>query len=328
MKRCLLLLITVLVNLGLTLPAFAAEVEIALSVTPVLETPYGQGSVYWAKLLEEQSGGKMILNIFPSEQLGSTNAIMDQAIFGDPIITSTDANLLADLGVPDMAVVLSPYLAADWKDMDTLMSSDWWLEQEKLLEKKGLKVLARNWHYGKRCTITTRPVVHPADFKGLKIRTPMSLGYVKTFEALGATPTPMALSEVYSALQQGTIDGLENPIPLIYGNRYQEVAKYLLVDGHIHSITPIVCGTSFFDSLTPEQQAQLVKTCHEAGEEQNRLYEAQEQDFSDKLKAEGVTVTYIDHAEYAKAVEPYYAYPEFSNWTPGLYDRIQKILGR
>ncbi len=317
-----------LLSLGLAASAFAAPVEIALSVAPVLETPWGQGNVYWAKILKERSNGEMILNIFPSEQLGNTNDNIDQAIFGDPIICSTDANLFADLGVPDMAIVSAPYLAADWDDMDTLMASDWWLEQEKLLEQKGIKVLARNWRYGKRCTITTRKVVDPADFKGLKIRVPKSLGYVKAFEALGATPTPLVLSEVYSALQQGTIDGLENPVPLIYGNKYQEVARYLLLDGHIHSVNLVVCGVSFFDSLTPEQQALLMKTCKEAGDYQNKLYTEQEQDYIDKMKAEGVTVTDIDHQAYAKAVEQYYTYPEFSNWTPGLYDRIKKILGR
>ena len=125
--------------------------------------------------------------------------------------------------------------------------------------------LGSNWHYGVRNTITKEPVQSPEDMKGLKIRVPGNQLQVDSMGALGAAGTPMSLGDVYTALQQGTIDGLENPIAVIENGKYQEVAKYLCEDAHIYDLTTWCCGDEFFSSLTEEQQELLMKTCEEAG---------------------------------------------------------------
>jgi tripartite ATP-independent transporter DctP family solute receptor len=299
-------------------------VEINAGFGPNIDDPYGQGHVYWAKILNEQSGGTMIIHLFPNDQLGSGRAQIDQITMDSPNIFSTDPSFFADLGVPDMMIAQAPYIFKNWEEADKLMNSEWWASQEKLLEGKGIKVLARNWRYGDRHTITTKPVKHPSDFKGMKIRVPTSTVYVKAFEALGASPTPLALGEVYTALQQKVVEGLENPLATIYGGKYQEVAKYLLLDAHMKTINLVVTSANFFNSLTAEQRNLLVKTAKEAGEEQNRLAEAKNQEILDALIKEGVTVTEIDYGEFSEFVKGFYNYPEFSSWTPGLY---QKVIG-
>ena len=112
----------------------------------------------------------------------------------------------------------------------------------------------------------------------MKIRVPNNEIQVKGFEVLGAVPTPMALGDVYTALQQGTIDGVENPLPVLYNGKFQEVAKYLILDGHVKNFTTLVCGEKFWTSLTKEQQDMLVSTCEEAGLYNNELQKKAEQD--------------------------------------------------
>ena len=305
----------------------SAPLEISVGFGPVIETPYGQGHVKWAELVNEQSKGTMKLNLFPSDQLGNGKDMIDQMLLGDAVSFSTDATFYAELGVPDMGIVQAPYLFTSWEQADKLFASDWWAEQEALLEKKGIKVLAHNWRYGDRHTITVKPVKHPADLKGMKIRVPQATLFIKAFEALGAAPTPMALAEVYTALQQGTIDGLENPLATIDGGKYQEVAKYLLLDAHMKTVNLMTCSASFFKSLTPEQQQILMKTAYEAGIHQNALVEKSDKTLIEKFKAEGVTITEISYDEFAKAAEGFYKNPAFK-WTPGLHEKVKEIMNK
>lgn len=304
-----------------------APLEISVGFGPVIETPYGQGHIKWAELVDEMSKGAVKLNLFPSDQLGNGKDMIDQMLLGDAVFFSTDATFYAELGVPDMGIVQAPYLFTSWEQADRLFASDWWAGQEELLEKKGIKVLAHNWRYGDRHTITIKPVKHPADLKGMKIRVPQATLFIKAFEALGAAPTPMALAEVYTALQQGTIDGLENPLATIDGGKYQEVAKYLLLDAHMKTINLMTCSASFFKTLTSEQQQILMKAAYEAGVYQNALVEESDKILIEKFKTEGVTITEINYEEFAKAAEGFYKNPAFK-WTPGLHEKVKEIMNK
>ncbi|MFV0332851.1 MAG: C4-dicarboxylate TRAP transporter substrate-binding protein [Tropicimonas sp.] len=310
----------------LAYPALAQDVTISVGFGPVIDTPYGQGHVKWQRLLEEKSGGSMELEIFPSDQLGNGKQMLDQMLLGEPLCYSTDASFFAELGVPDMSIVQAPFLFESWDQAERLFDSDWWASLEDQLAAKGVKVVAHNWRYGERQTLTNVLVEHPADFAGLKIRAPQAAIYVKTFEHLGASPTPMALAEVYTSLQQGVIDGLENPLSVIHGGKYQEAAKFLLIDNHMRTVNLMGCSTALYDSLTPEQQALLSETAREAGAYQNGLLEASNEEVLAQLVAEGVTVTEADFQEFAAAVESFYNDPAFSGWSEGLHQKVLDIM--
>ncbi|MBB6218517.1 tripartite ATP-independent transporter DctP family solute receptor [Anaerosolibacter carboniphilus] len=281
----------------------------------------------WKRLLEEKSNGTMKLEVFPSSQLGSKNDIIDQMLAGDSVITLADGAFYADRGVPDFGIVFGPYLFDTWEDAWNLTKSDWYAEQSTKLEEKGLKLLTSNWMYGDRHTLTKKPVRTVADLKGMKIRVPNNTIQIKGFEVLGATPTPMALGEVYTSLQQGTIDGLENPLPVLYNGKFHEVAKYLTLDAHVKNFTTWICGTEFFNSLTPEQQQILMETGNEAGLYNNDLQEKVTQETLEKFKAEGVEIIEVNQDEFRKAAEPFYTLPEFtSQWSEGLYDTVKESM--
>ncbi len=280
----------------------------------------------WKKLIEEKSNGSMKVEIFPSSQLGNKNDLIDQMMAGDSVITLADGAFYADRGVPDFGIVFGPYLFNSWEECWKLTESDWYKEQSAKLEEKGLKLITSNWMYGDRHTLTTKPVKSLADLKGMKIRVPNNTIQVKGFEVLGATPTPMALGEVYTSLQQGTIDGLENPLPVLYNGKFHEVAKYLMLDGHVKNFTTWICGTDFFNSLTAEQQELLIETGNEAGLHNNEIQEEITQETLEKLKAEGVEIVDVDLSEFKKAAEEFYYLPDFSQWSDGLYETVKAAM--
>ena len=283
----------------------------------------------WKELLQEKSGGKMELVLYPSSQLGSKNDLIDQMLAGQPVVTLADGAFYADRGVKDFGIVFGPFLFRDWDECWKLTKSSWYADQSKALEAKGLKLLSSNWVYGDRHTLTKRSVNTVDDLKGMKIRVPNNTIQVKGFEVLGAVPTPMALGDTYTALQQGTIDGVENPLPVLYNGKFQEVAKYLILDGHVKNFTTWVCGAEFFHSLTKEQQDLLVSTGEEAGIYNNELQKESEKEVLEKFRAEGVTI--VEPSEdvlngFREKSKAFYTLLEFKDWTPGLYETVQNAM--
>ena len=270
----------------------------------------------------------MKINVYPSGQLGSKSDLLDQILAGGSVAAIGNGPFLADLGAPDLGILNAPYLFSSWEQLDTLVASDWYAEQMDILESKGIKVLASNWRYGVRQTLTVDPVEHVSDLKGMKIRTQSTTVHVKGFECLGATPTPMALSDVYTALQQKTIDGLENPLSVLYSGAYYEVAKNLTLDSHIRDLSCICVSADVFNSLTEEQQQWLVETCEEAGEYQNELAAKADEECLQKMQDNGVTVHEVDEDEFKQAAESFYEDPEIqSMWSDGLVDTVKEIIG-
>lgn len=289
--------------------------------------PLDQAVNEWARLLEEKSNGTMKMEIFPSSQLGSKNDLIDQMLAGDRVITLADGAFYADRGVEDFGIVFGPFIFDSWDEAWKLTKSDWYQEQSDLLAEKGLRILTSNWKYGDRHTMTVKPVESVEDLKGMKIRVPNNTIQIKGFEALGATPTPMALGEVYTSLQQGTIDGLENPLTVLYNGKFQEVAKYLILDGHVKNFTTWVTGEDFFKGLTEEQQQILMETGDEAGVINNEIQDKIAAETIEMLKAEGVEIIDINVDEFKQKAMSFYEMPEIKGmWTEGLYDTVKDAM--
>ncbi|NLH70310.1 MAG: TRAP transporter substrate-binding protein DctP [Brooklawnia sp.] len=281
----------------------------------------------WSELLAEKSGGTMRMDIYPSSQLGSKKDLIDQMIAGSPVITLADGAFYADMGVPDFGIVFGPFLFDTWDDAWRLTQSDWYAEQSALLENQGVRILTSKWKYGDRHLLINRSIDSVDGLKGLKVRVPNNLIQIKGFEAMGATPTPMALGEVYTALQTGTIDGLENPLPVLYNGRFQEVAKYLILTGHVRNFTTWITGTATFNALSDEQKQWLTETGDEAGVFNNEKQDLVFDETLQKMKDEGVTVLDLDINEFKQKAQSFYSMDEVTkNWTPGLYDTVRAAM--
>ena len=250
MKKLLALVFALVMLFSVT--AIAEPITLQVGFENSMSEPIGQALVKWQELVAEKGDGSIVIELFPDSQLGNKNDLIDQMLLGEPVMTLADGAFFADYGVPDMGIVFGPFLFENWEQCWTLIESEWWADQCAQLEALGIKMVAANWAYGARHTLTTKPVHTPADLAGLQIRVPTNQIQTKGFEYLGATPVGRSLGDVYTALQQGTIDGGENPLSTLYGRKHHEVAKYLCLDGHVLNFTNWVCSDMWFDSLTPE----------------------------------------------------------------------------
>ncbi|MDO4523280.1 MAG: C4-dicarboxylate TRAP transporter substrate-binding protein [Eubacteriales bacterium] len=331
MKKTVLVGVTLAAAVMMSASAMAAdEVVLQIGFENSISEPIGQALEKWQQLVEEKGDGSLKLELFPDSQLGSKNELIDGMTFGENYITLADGAFYADYGVKDFGIVFGPFLFDNWDQCWTLTKSDWYADQCAQLEEKGLKLVASNWKYGERHTLTTKPVEKVEDLAGMKIRVPGNQIQSIGFDVLGATSTGMALDEVYQALQTGTIDGAENPLATLYGRKLQEVAKYLILDGHVKNFTTWVMSADVFNSLTPEQQELLVSTGEEAGLYNNELVDASEEDYLQKMKDEGVTVTDPSEevlAGFKEKAQAFYEQGDTFGWSDGLYDTVRAAMG-
>ncbi len=281
----------------------------------------------WKRLVEEKSNGSVTFELYPSSQLGSMTDLVDQALSGDAVIMNVNTGHFADLGVTGFDVVMAPYLITSFEDYDKVHESSWWDEKEKELEGVGLKIVSGPWHYGVRHLLSKRPVENVADMKGLKVRTPQKTCLIRGMEALDAVAVPMSLSEVYVALQQGTIDAVENPIDVLYNGSFHEVAKELTLTGHSFDVCEWSIGTEFFNTLTSAQQQAILESGEEAAQYFNKNIGSVAEEALEKMKEEGVAVHELqDLQEFRDASEKYFDAPEFAAWPDDLRETILDIL--
>ncbi|MFM1652628.1 C4-dicarboxylate TRAP transporter substrate-binding protein [Brevibacillus sp. B_LB10_24] len=277
----------------------------------------------WKRIAEEKSGGKLKLELYPSSALGSKTDVIEQGKLGGNVVQIADASFLADYA-PDIGIISAPYLTEDFDQLLRLTKSDWFTGLDKELQGKGLHIVSTNWIYGERHLIAKKEVKTPADLAGMKIRVPNNKLQIAAIEKMGATPTPMPLGDVYPAVAQGVIDGMENPLPVIYGSKVYENAKFVSLTGHMKMLIQWVAGQKYIDTLPPEVLAMLEESADEAGEFLNKKVAENDQKTLDDLKANGVTVTEVDQAAFREAVKPVYS--EFSEWSPGLHEKVEKII--
>ncbi|MGH7005852.1 MAG: C4-dicarboxylate TRAP transporter substrate-binding protein, partial [Alphaproteobacteria bacterium] len=270
-----------------------------------------------------RSNGEITLELYPSSQLGSKKDVTEQAIMGLNVITITDVGFLADYD-PDLGVLFGPFLTDDPTKLLKIYDGDWFKKKSEELKSKGVHVVLPNYLYGVRHLITKKPVRTPDDLKGMKIRVPNNAMQIKIFEAMGATPTPMPLGETFPALAQGVIDGVENPIAVLYGQKFHEEAKHLSMIGYLTNTAMFVGGEAFFSTL-PEEQLKLIhETAYDAGLYSQKLTTDLDKQMVEKMKEAGVEVIEVDKAPFKALTEK--VYTEFPEWTPGLYDQIKAEL--
>lgn len=293
--------------------------------------PIGQAMKEWKRLVEEKGDGSLKIELFPNSSLGTKTQLIDMMLLGEPVATIADGAFYADYGVKDMGIMYGPFFFDSWDDVWALVDSDWYAEQSQILEEKGLKLLASNWIYGDRHLMTKNKVQSPEDLNGLKIRVASSDIYIEGWNALGATSTGIALGETYQALQTGVVEGVENPLSVLYAQSFQEVTPYLLLTSHIKNFTTWVCGTDFYDTLSPEHQELLVQTAEEAGIYNNDLQLKADEEYRAKLEEAKVTITELtdeERAAWKEQAKGFYEKGEQFGWSDGLYETTQKAMGK
>lgn len=241
------------------------------------------------ELVEAGSGGEIDVQIFPSSQMGPDREMIEGVQTGVLEMAIPPSSFFAGWD-PAFAVIELPYMYAS-KDIafDVLDGSagDGMLSR---VENQGLVGLGWLELGVRNVTNNVRPVATPEDLEGVKLRTMKVPAHVATFETLGANPTPMNFGEVYSALQQGVIDGQENPLAIITSQRFYEVQKYLSTTGHVFAVYLPVISKPFFDSLSAEHQKLVRDLMAAARDHQAQLVASEDAAQLEQIRAAGVEV--------------------------------------
>ncbi|HWR09491.1 C4-dicarboxylate TRAP transporter substrate-binding protein [Sporomusa sp.] len=277
----------------------------------------------WGRLMKEKSNGKVEFQYFPSSQLGSQKDVTEQLTIGANVITISDGGFLMDY-VPEFGVTYLPYIFDNKEQLYKLVDSDLFKDLSKKLETKGLYVVHSKWIYGDRHLIATKPVTKPEDLKGLKIRVPNIKLSNEMMNSMGAVATPMPLAEAYPGLMQGVINGAENPIPVLYGGKMFEGAKYLMLTRHQVNLSTWIAGKKFIDKLPPEVVQQLKETGEEAGRFLEKENEKADKESIEKMKAAGVQVIEVDRNAFKEAMKDFPK--KFKEFPPELMDKVYSII--
>ena len=306
------------------------EILVRLAFENSLNEPIGVALQHWRDLLNDMDVG-LRAELFPDSQLGSKTEVIDSMLLGEAVITLADGAFYADYGVPDFGIVFGPFLFNNWEEAWTLTQSDWYAEQVAALEERGLTLLTSNWQYGARHLLTTMPIHTVDDLQGVRVRVPGNQIQALGFDALGAAATGMPLGDVYQALQTGVVDGVENPLSVLYGRGFQEVTSYLILTGHVHNFTTWVTSADWFATLTPEQQDALRTSMYQAGIYNNVLAEQADITYLQALEDAGITVT-LPSPEvlegFRERARSFYDLGDTFGWSEGLYERVLQAMGR
>ncbi len=265
------------------------------------QNPHYQADVHFAELVAQKTNGELEVQVFPSSQLGSARETLEGAQIGTVEMTKAAAGALSSF-IPEFSVFSLPYVFTDREQVFAALDGKVGEILTQKLEDNGYQLIAY-YDTGFRSIFNgKRPVNSVEDLKGLKIRVMNDPIMIDTVNTLGALATPLAYGELYTALQQGVVDGAEQPPVALYSMKFYEVSKYFSLTNHFYDLNVVVMGKMFFDKLSPEQQQAVLEAGQETQAYERKIWKEYEDGILDKLKAEGVEVNSLDLSPFQEAV--------------------------
>lgn len=261
----------------------------------------------FAEKVMEGTGGAVVIEIFGNGQLGGERDVIEGLRMGTIDVAIQSNNSIS--AVHDKSFIIElPFL---WRDQNSIFD---FLETSINREISdsvyaNLDINILGWAEGgfRNVVNNIRPIIVPADMKGVKIRVPESPIFVDTFQALGANPTPVAFAETYTAIQQGTVDGLELPVPSVYASRYYEICKYYSMTRHFFNAIAMCVSRSLYESMNEDLRQVFIRAAREAGIAQRKILHANAQRQLAEMAKEGLDINdNIDFDAMQQTVRPIY----------------------
>lgn len=259
---------------------------------------WNKAALKFKELVEKNSDGRITVKVYPNNQLGSEKEVLQSIQTGTADLTITADSLSP--WVPEIGFMGTPYLIDDFDHLDKVVDGAVGKQIEDLiLEKTGMRPIA--WFArGARFLTTNKPVHTPDDLKDIIIRVPDVPMYVKTWDALGAKPVPMAFSEVFTGVQQGTINAQENPLSLIKSAGFYEVLKYINKTEHVRGWIYVVIGDKKLQSLPEDLQKVVLDAAKEMQAYERELFFEDEEQLASFLTENGMEFVEVDKEAFAK----------------------------
>lgn len=287
--------------------AFAAVKPVTLKLGHMspLDSPFNYFAAEFKRLIEARSQKTILIDIYPSSQLGSDRELLEGIQIGtiDMAVNTSSAmtNFVKVYGVLDL-----PYMFKSWKQTYDWLAS---AASDKLFAEShasGIRTLSMMPRGFRHTFNNIRPIKSVSDIKGLKLRVVESSVYSDTFKVFGANPQQMAWGEVYTALQQNTIDGMENSYVTVYDYKMHEIQKYGSETSHMFAFAAMNIRDKIFKGFSADQQKLLVQCAKEAARTIGYNQEKEEQEFKNKVRAGGVKINAINVKEFSALVQPVY----------------------
>ncbi len=290
--------------------------------------PTGEAAIFaeqFKQVVAERSGGRITVETFHSGELGAEKDMYDSLQLGT-IEMGRTGSLIISVVAPEFGALEMPYAFRSQEHLRAVLQGPiGQAMHQKFLENKGIRVVGIVNRGPRHLTTTDREVRTQADLQGLKLRVPEIPVYVEAWKALGASPTPMAFPEVFTALQQGAIDGQENPLGTIWGNSFYDVQKYLILTTHVRGNGWMVASEQFWQGLSDEDQQLLQQAADESASFADAKVAEQETQLLGQLQEKGMTVIEPDVQALGDVVWQAVP-PKFEgDWQEGLLEQIQQV---
>jgi tripartite ATP-independent transporter DctP family solute receptor len=285
---------------------------------------YHKQALWAAEEVKRQTAGRVLIDVFPSSQLGKETEINQGLTMGTVDIIYTGM-AFAGRTLPALSLSSAPFVFRDHAHWQAFRASPLWRELANQYEaKSGGNQIVGYTYYGLRHMTSNKPITKPEDMKGLKLRVPDAPIFMMFPKAVGANPTPIAFAEVYLALQNGTVDAQENPLPTIDAKKFYEVQKYITLTGHItESLVTVVSGLAW-QRLSTEDRKIVESVLWDASTRASAEILDAENKLADEFVKRGKIVNKVDRAPFAAAVRGPMTAAD-APWSRELFEKVQAL---
>jgi tripartite ATP-independent transporter DctP family solute receptor len=297
------------------------EKELKLAHGLPVDHPVHQAMEFMGQRVRELSGGKLDVTVYPSEQLGSEQQCVELVQIGSLAITKVSAAVMESF-IEDYKVFGLPYIFKSKEHAFKVFDGD--IGNELLLSSTPKLIRGLTYYdAGSRSFYTkTKPIEHPDDLSGMKIRVMASVTAVGMIRALGGSATPISWGELYTALQSGVVDGAENNPPSLYTSRHYEVCKFYSLDEHTTIPDVLVISEVVWKKLSEQEREWIQQAADESAVLQRKLWAESEAESLEEVQKAGVVINYPNKGPFMEKVQPFL---ESYRDNPVIYSYIKRI---
>src|SRR6478752_7425763 len=312
---------------ALVLMAGPAGAQTKLKWAHVYEVaePYHTEALWAAEEIKKRTGGRYEVQVFPASQLGNENQVNEGLGLGTVDMIYTGVGFAGSIHKP-IAITNAPFVLRDFDHWKKYRDSKLFRDIAKGYEDKTKHKIVTLTYYGERMVTANKEIKKPEDMKGMKLRVPPAPLYLMLAKSVGANATPIAFAEVYLALQQGTVDGQENPLPTIMAKKFYEVQSHVMLTGHITESLLTIVGTHVWGKLSDADKKVFEDVLKEANAKSTDQIRASDQKLADELRKLGKTVVEVDREAFRKVAVPLHNDPSAgAGWSQAEYDALQAL---
>jgi tripartite ATP-independent transporter DctP family solute receptor len=308
-------------------PAFGQATTLKWAHVYETNEPYHTEALWAAQQIQERTGGKYRVDVFPASQLGNEPQINEGLGLGTVDLIYTGTAFAGSVSRP-FAITNAPYILRDFDHWRAYRDSPLFRTLAGGYENRTRHKLVALTYYGERHVTANRAINRPEDMRGMKLRVPQAPLYLMFARSVGANATPIAFAEVYLALQQGTVDGQENPLPTIMAKKFYEVQSHVILTGHITESLVSIVGSHVWSRLNEAERQTFNEVLLQAASRATDTIRRQEGEAVGELRRLGKTVIEPDKAPFRAAAAPLHNdQAAGAGWSRAEYDQLQ-ALGR